>query len=148
MRQKHRLVRIVLFFYLAVLFYLMFIGFSRSPSELYMYNLKPFSTIKNYFVYFDHYNLSTWVINIVGNIGVFVPVGLLLPLYDKGLQNFFRFIFVFGAGITTLEALQLSFRVGSFDVDDIILNTLGASIGYMLWKLISLTKLIRFFSNH
>ena len=140
MKQTHRLVRMVLYVYLAVLFYMMFFGFSRSPSEFYMYNLKPFSTIKNYFVYFNHYNLSTWFINIVGNIGVFVPIGILLPLFDKGLENFLRFIFVFIVGITTLEAIQLSFKVGSFDVDDIILNTLGALIGYILWKLHTFTK--------
>ena len=35
-----------------------------------------------------------------------------------------------------VEILQIVFRVGSFDVDDLILNTLGGMLGYLLLELI------------
>jgi len=112
----------------------MFFGFSRTPGDNYMYNITPFATIKNYFTYFDHFNVTTWIINIFGNIGVFVPFGLLLPIYYPRMQNFFLFTFLFLIGITILETIQVSTRRGSFDVDDVILNTTGALIGFFLIK--------------
>jgi len=32
-----------------------------------------------------------------------------------------------------VETIQLVWKVGSFDVDDLILNTLGGVIGYLLF---------------
>ncbi|WP_235848303.1 VanZ family protein [Litchfieldia alkalitelluris] len=126
----------ILLSYLLTLIYWMLLGFSRTPREHYSYNLIPFSTINNYFSYYSHYPLSIWLINIIGNIAVFVPFGLLIPLWKKRFLKFRSFILLFLIGITILELLQLYFRVGSFDVDDIILNSLGASIGILILKVI------------
>jgi len=120
--------------YFLLLIYWMFFGFSRTPGDNYMYNLIPFATIKNYVTYFDHFNFTTWIINILGNIGVFVPFGLLLPIYYRQMQNFFTFTFLFLIGITILETIQVTTRRGSFDVDDVILNSIGALIGFFLLK--------------
>ncbi|MFC4322057.1 VanZ family protein [Litchfieldia salsa] len=120
--------------YFIILVYWMFLGFSRSQADEYSYNLIPFSTIKNYFQYFSHYPLLTWSINIIGNVTVFVPFGILIPLSSKRNMKLVTFIFVFLLGITTLEIMQFITRVGSFDVDDIILNTTGALIGFILLK--------------
>ena len=37
----------------------------------------------------------------------------------------------------TVECIQLAARVGSFDVDDIILNTLGVILGYLMFRLLN-----------
>ncbi len=99
-----------------------------------MYNLMPLSTIKNYFIYFDHYNFNTWLINIGGNLLVFIPFGLCLPIafrwgFGKTMINFIVFI-------STLEVLQMVTRRGSLDVDDVLLNSLGVAVGYGMYKLI------------
>lgn len=39
-----------------------------------------------------------------------------------------------------LETLQLVFKVGSFDVDDMFLNTLGAAAGYLCYRLVQWTR--------
>ncbi len=75
--------------------------------------------------------------NIAGNIGVFIPFGIVLPILFPKLSNFFLFLFAFVFGIFSLEVLQLFSKLGSFDVDDIILNTVGAVIGYILLQVLS-----------
>lgn len=128
------LIGIVLVTYVVILIYWMFFGFSRTRSEIYMYNLTPFSTIKNYFLYYDHFPFSIWIMNIVGNIGVFFPFGILLPLVFPSLTRWIKFTFTFIVSITTIEFFQLISKLGSFDVDDIILNTIGALLGFSFYK--------------
>jgi glycopeptide antibiotics resistance protein len=120
--------------YFLILVYWMFLGFSRSQSDVYSYNLIPFSTIKNYFQYFSYYPFLTWAINIIGNVAVFVPFGILIPLAYNRFRRLISFVFIFLFGITTLELMQFVTRVGSLDVDDIILNTTGALIGFIFTK--------------
>ena len=71
--------------------------------------------------------------NLVGNVVVFLPFGILLPQIFTRSRNFFilllnAFIFVLG-----IEVFQLVTAFGAFDVDDILLNCLGAVIGYFLY---------------
>ncbi|WP_235388896.1 VanZ family protein, partial [Enterocloster clostridioformis] len=40
----------------------------------------------------------------------------------------------------TPNAMQLVFKVGSFDVDDMFLNTLGAAAGYLCYRLVQWTR--------
>ncbi|WP_274361899.1 VanZ family protein [Paenibacillus thermotolerans] len=96
-----------------------------------MYNITPFATIKMYFNYFDHYNLRTWAVNVFGNVGVFIPFGFMLPIVFR--WGYLKFASVFVAGLTLLELGQMVSKRGSFDVDDIILNTVGATIGFLLY---------------
>ena len=51
--------------------------------------------------------------------------------------NTVMFGFVFSL---MLETLQLVFKVGSFDVDDMLLNTLGAAAGYLCYRLVQWTR--------
>ncbi|NDI33936.1 VanZ family protein [Chengkuizengella sediminis] len=120
-------------YYLFILIYWMFVGFGRTQiNNGFSYNLTPFSTIKQYFYYYDHFDPKIWIINIVGNIGVFIPFGIFGPYVLR--LNVIKFIFTFILGITCLEFLQLVLKRGSFDVDDIILNTIGALIGFIIYK--------------
>ncbi|WP_165452242.1 VanZ family protein [Paenibacillus thalictri] len=136
MRLNKLLAWIVFIGYSACLLYWMFLGFHRgeqTAAEL-RYNLIPFRTIERYFVHFNAFQFEMWVINIVGNIGVFVPFGWLMPYIFKGCERFWKFSFIFIAAIVALELLQTFLRVGSGDVDDVILNYLGAAIGYLLYS--------------
>jgi glycopeptide antibiotics resistance protein len=111
----------------------MLFGFGRTTHTEYMYNLRPFSTIKQ-FLDTRNYNSYTQIINLAGNIGVFIPFGILLPLVCQGkyVKQLIRFL----SGLLVLETIQLITRRGSFDIDDFLLNTIGFTIGYGIYKVI------------
>jgi len=113
----------------------MIFGFGRHTYPEYRYNLIPFSTIK-IFLNFDQFNTNMWVINLIGNIGVFVPFGILLPVVIKGkiVLSYINFII----GVFVLELIQLLSRRGSFDIDDLLLNSVGFVIGYGIYTIIVL----------
>lgn len=72
--------------------------------------------------------------NIVGNIILFVPLGILLPLLSTRLRSFGSLLWrgmLISAGI---EVLQLATRARALDIDDVILNTLGMAIGWGIFK--------------
>lgn len=94
-------------------------------------NFEPFKTIKMYIKY--SYKLNS-VENLAGNVLVFVPFGFLLPRIAKPCERYSvvllnAFVFVLG-----IEVFQLFSAFGAFDVDDILLNCVGASIGYFLYR--------------
>lgn len=98
-------------------------------------NLIPFKTISMYL--FGKSASSEWssisLLNIAANIGLFVPVGILLPLaYRTNLGT----TIVTGCFLSVfIEVMQLA--VGrSSDIDDVILNALGAMIGFLFYKLL------------
>ena len=94
-------------------------------------NFMPFRTIKMYIDY--AYKLNS-VENLAGNVLVFVPLGFFLPLMSEEMQRFsevFLNAFTFVLGI---EVFQLFSAFGAFDVDDILLNCLGAVIGFGCYK--------------
>lgn len=103
-------------------------------------NFTLFKTIRMYIDY--AYKLNSFE-NLVGNVVVLIPFGFLLPYVLKWGKNFFvmlfnAFIFVLG-----IEVFQLFSAFGAFDVDDILLNCLGAVLGYLfylLWGLIGREK--------
>ncbi len=72
--------------------------------------------------------------NIAGNIILFVPFGVLLPLAFKVERS----TIVYGCAASVLvEIIQLAFAMGAADIDDVILNTLGAVIGYVAYRIIN-----------
>ena len=96
-------------------------------------NFTPFRTIKMYIDY--AYKLNS-VENLAGNVLAFVPFGFLFPLVARDGERFFvmllnAFVFVLG-----IEVFQLFSAFGAFDVDDILLNCLGASLGFAAYRLI------------
>jgi len=126
---------IILIGYSLLLAYWMLFAFGRTVGTSYMYNLVPFQTIRE-FLNFNDFNRNTWVINLLGNIGVFIPFGLLIPLVFKWLYA--KSLGLFVCCIVLLELAQLVLKRGSFDVDDIILNSFGLTLGYGVLKIINL----------
>jgi glycopeptide antibiotics resistance protein len=132
---KKRILLLLLLAYTLFLFYLMIFGFNRTPYVVYRYNLEPFSTISYFFR--PDTKLRLWLINILGNIVVFIPFGLLLPAYFKKLKIS---VLVFISGLFFLEALQYFTKRGYFDVDDFILNLLGFLLGYGIYSCLGKRK--------
>ena len=69
----------------------------------------------------------------LGNIGWFIPFGFLLPMLLKN-ERFLKIVILGFLFSLTIESLQFIFRVGVAELDDLILNTIGATIGYMFFK--------------
>ncbi len=90
-------------------------------------NFTPFKTIKMYIKY--SYKLNS-VENLAGNILVFVPFGFLLPLVSDECRKFSVVMVNAFAFVVGIEMFQLFSAFGAFDVDDILLNCLGAAMGY------------------
>ncbi|PFN07921.1 VanZ family protein [Bacillus cereus] len=95
-----------------------------------LFNLTPFTTLLMYMTDFDHYNLDIILTNTIGNIVIFIPLGFLIPLLFRRINNVKLACKIFIKCIFLIELLQLLTFTGVFDIDDIILNTLGALIGY------------------
>ena len=105
-------------------------------------------------IYFDIKNLSNPKLNLVpfihmfdgkdkaktyfvffGNIGMFIPPGIIFSILFKRLDSVIKAI---DAGILlslSIELLQLLVFERTTDIDDIILNTLGVVIGYLIYRL-------------
>lgn len=79
------------------------------------------------------------LIDVVGNVIVFVPLGLGLAgvLHQTNLRQTIRLAALGGFGLSLLiELSQLVIPSRTTDVDDLIFNTLGASIGAVIFALL------------
>ena len=72
------------------------------------------------------------IINLAGNIIMFVPLGFLLPRVFIRLNRFRKVLLTTALIITAVEIIQLLTLVGSCDIDDLILNVIGSALGYPL----------------
>lgn len=123
---------------------MIFLLFRREPYHMYgeywqnlqwNINLVPFFTIRSQwhsFVRADYDIFSFAGINLVGNVIMFVPLGFFLPALHRRLRGYGSFLISVIRIIAIIEVAQLVSLRGSLDVDDLILNVVGATIGYMI----------------
>lgn len=102
-------------------------GFSRS----YHYNLVPFREIGRFLKHYRTLGLSAVFLNLAGNVLVFVPFGMFLPLLAYRFRRFWYMLLLSFEFSLIIELIQLISKVGSFDVDDLLLNTIGGALGYL-----------------
>jgi glycopeptide antibiotics resistance protein len=74
-------------------------------------------------------------INLLGNVLVFIPLGILLPLFLRKLRRLTRFFMASSAIILSVELVQLFTLRGICDVDDYLLNMVGMFAGFILFRL-------------
>ena len=100
-------------------------------------NLTPFLTIGNYWQVVRRLEFTPLfyhcVINLGGNVLLFIPIGYFLPRLWPSLRNFFSFLLTCTLSVTLVELLQLVTLLGSLDIDDLILNLFGMVTGYVLF---------------
>lgn len=95
-------------------------------------NFRPFVSISQNLHSLTGYD----IVNLYGNILIFIPYGIfLLLLSRKSSMSLLGVAFRSLALSLSLECLEVLFLIGSFDVDDLILNVSGGLIGYCLCKL-------------
>ena len=97
----------------------------------------PFETIRR-FLWVLRYSdqpgmIRHAVVNLAGNVIMFVPLGCLAPCIWKKLQKFGRHFLTMVLIIVIIELTQLFTLLGSCDVDDLMLNLVGTTIGFVLW---------------
>lgn len=98
--------------------------FDPATSVPFRLNLIPFIHL------FDYDNVRDIIWNVVGNMAMFIPSGIILPVLYRKLDCFWKVIAA-GAFISLcIEILQLPFASRASDVDDLILNTMGVAVGY------------------
>ena len=126
--------------YLLLLGYAVFFssGFGREEHADYRYNLTLFQEIGRYYNFgmrTGSWRLFWW--NVVGNVCVFVPFGAFLPALFTKCQKFFS-VLLFTVELSfVVEIIQLITKIGSFDVDDLLLNTIGGILGYFVYKIMT-----------
>ena len=137
-KETKRIIRLgsaVLFvIYIVLLMYFLFFsesyGRAAGAERTYRYNLVPFLEIRRFWNYRGQLGTLALFTNIFGNVLGFIPYGFFLPVVVNR-RRCGLWIVLSGFCISlVVELIQLGTRVGCFDVDDLLLNTLGAALGY------------------
>ena len=90
-------------------------------------NFVPFKTIVPLLIGPGNHLIAT--VNLIGNIIPFMPMGLLAPLVFRSSSWQKALVLGVVTGLT-FEVMEVVFRVGIFDIDDVILNAFGVMVGY------------------
>lgn len=141
---KHPVLRFLFICYCLVMLWLLFgreFGWvdHLSYKEMLRFNIKPLYTIKNYLRVIEDGTTNSYfghcLINLTGNIFLFIPIGFLMPFLWSAFRKFYKFLFVSLLVILIIESIQLFLLLGCCDIDDVILNTTGFIIGYFIWTI-------------
>lgn len=135
---------ILFLIYILWLIYLLFLSekYGRQDVGLreHPYNLKPFREIHRFLVYWERVGLRAALINLLGNILAFIPFGFFLPILKKKNRKVWKTVGLGFCFSLLIEVWQFLLHVGSFDVDDILLNTMGVALGYLLFACCNLIR--------
>jgi glycopeptide antibiotics resistance protein len=110
------------------------------PGQVVTDNVVPLTTIR---IYLDNLDSAFWVSQAVGNLLLLLPVGLFGPLVLPWLGRWWRIALVAVLISGCIELAQLRVPDRSADVDDVLLNTLGALLGYGMLRLLRLPMTAR-----
>lgn len=147
MKKQKRLLYLLMLLYLAAVIYLLFCRHASSDVPLgeyarYNTNFIPFFS---FYVLFTTPYISSLVLvpffkNLIGNLVLFLPWGIMLPLLGKRFKSAKPFFLLTAMVIICVELMQLVFRVGTCDIEDFLLNMLGAAIGYIITRILTQKK--------
>ena len=107
MKKKHKFIIRVISWILFIIYLVMMVYFlffsemlGRTPSDTYHYNLKPFTEIQRYITYYRRLGSFYVLLNIVGNVLCFMPLGFVLPVlsYKNRIQGNIYVYAVLGYG--------------------------------------------------
>lgn len=126
--------------YMVLLIYFLFFSeeYGRTTQYIdYQYNLTLFRELSRYIKYRDVVGFDYFLINVVGNVAVFMPFGFFVPSLEKkrrgAVLEFVKITLLGFLFSLAVETVQLVTKVGCFDVDDLLLNTVGVALGYICY---------------
>jgi glycopeptide antibiotics resistance protein len=134
--------KVLFVLYIGFLIYFLFLSdwYGREGvMEEYRYNLELFKEIRRFIVYREQLGMFVVFSNLFGNILIFMPFGFFISMASTS-SSFFKALFNSLGLSLCVEVLQLVTRVGSFDVDDILLNTIGGVLGYIVFVICNLIR--------
>jgi len=99
------------------------------PGQVVYDNLVPFRTLG---IYLANLGSWFWMRNLLGNLVLLLPLGLLGPIAFPALDRWWRVALVALLISTAIELLQLAVPDRSADIDDVIVNVSGALLGYAI----------------
>ena len=143
--KKQKAFRWILLLYSVLMLWLLFgqrwgsMNFENYAQQLQLnLNLQPFDTVRRYIWVLRHSTdpglLRTAVVNLGGNVLMFVPLGFLMPGAWQRMRHCVWHFLTMVATIVSVELIQWVSLLGSCDVDDLILNLVGTSVGFWIWK--------------
>jgi len=101
-------------------------------------NLVPFSSVGSMLrtLWRNPYPAVLWTVvyNVGGNIAMFVPLGFFLRALVPGCRSFGRCMAAVAVIMTTVELVQLFTLRGFCEFDDVMLNLMGAAMGWLIAK--------------
>ena len=104
-------------------------------------NLTPLRTVRRFIWVLTHSRnprlLRQAFMNLYGNIFLFLPLGLFPPLLWARMRKLWNTALLATGIMVCVEVLQMLLLVGTCDIDDVMLNVLGASMGYGVYKLLA-----------
>ena len=126
--------KVLFLLYVGFLIYFLFVAewYGRTEiAEDYRYNLELFKEIRRFITYREQLGTIYGICQSVRKYTYFCPNGFFY-FYGKQVEGaFFKTLFCSMGLSLCVEIVQLFTRVGSFDVDDILLNTIGGVLGYI-----------------
>ena len=123
--------------YLMLLMYFMFFSemLGRTDADrIVSYNLQPFKEILRFWKYREVLGYRAVFWNLGGNILCFMPFGVFIRWLWKNMDRWYLVAFLSLYLSLLIELVQYFMKVGSFDVDDLLLNTIGGILGYVCCK--------------
>lgn len=146
-RSKKRIIKICFAIYAVLMLWLLFgQRMGREPFGTYRemlessINLMPFHTIRNFINAVcrtdDGFMFRFSVINLAGNVVMFIPLGFFVPFISEKFSRFGYCMLFSAICIAIVEIVQLFTLLGSCDVDDLILNMIGTAIGYGIYFIV------------
>ena len=131
-KRMRALGKILFVLYIAFLLYFLIFSdwYGRTGGmREYHYNLVLFKEIQRFWNYRETLGWVAYA-NLFGNVLIFIPFGFFMQMSSRYRNFFLTFVYSFGLSLL-VETIQLVTKVGSFDVDDIFLNTCGGILGYI-----------------
>lgn len=132
--------------YIVALIYALFLRSPYDTSRPYWelirenHSLAPFRMIRSQLRYarYSHNGelVRYGVKNLLGNLVLFLPMGVLLPCIFKNLRRAYKTLSLIMGMVVIAELIQLFTLRGFADIDDLILNTAGAAAGYLIFYLV------------
>ncbi|MBE6562924.1 MAG: VanZ family protein [Ruminococcaceae bacterium] len=110
------------------------VRFNIVTNGIHKTNLIPFNVFRETYIEVMHGNINALLINFLGNILMFAPIGFFLSLlWDMKARK----ATLIGFSISLFIEITQLFLPRGTDVDDLILNTAGTLLGFLIYKLLS-----------
>lgn len=142
-RTQYRILGKILFIlYIIFVFYFLLISeiYGRTGEmQEYHYNLVLFQEIKRFWNYRKQLGIFATATNLLGNVLIFLPFGFFMAMASRYRSFLSTLVYSFALSLT-VEISQLFMKVGCFDVDDLLLNTIGGMLGFITFAVCNVIR--------